>query len=126
MPTPTTTQEFQVGDHLFCWRSYLGVPFVYQEHGIVVKVQLQLQLQHQTKTIHENDDEGGGDGDGDDDNTSQANNSMIVLNFDAVAELELKADIKTENDGDLLGQVLILPRLLRVLLICLTKAKKER
>jgi hypothetical protein len=36
--TAVTVAQFSVGDHLFHWCSFLGVPFAYQEHAIVLAV----------------------------------------------------------------------------------------
>ena len=70
-----TTRKFAVGDHVFCWRSYLGVPFAYQEHGIVVQVK---------------DNVGAGAGA---DNGGEPRKSVVIVNFDAVAE-----DDQTKKD----------------------------
>lgn len=57
-------KQFAVGDHIFCWCSYLGVPFAFQHHAIVVATQ--------TTT---NDDD-------DDDDGESSSSSIVIMNFD--------------------------------------------
>ena len=55
---------FQVGDHVFAWCSYLGVPFSYQEHGIVVDAPVNEESENDDAFVvilnfdHKDDDEG--------------------------------------------------------------------
>jgi hypothetical protein len=39
MMAEATRAQFSVGDHIFRWCSFLGVPFAYQEHAIVLAVE---------------------------------------------------------------------------------------
>ena len=75
---------FAVGDHVFRWRSYLKVPFAYQEHGIVVRV-----VPNATSSAATSDD--GGE-DKDESNIGSLtrktcqDTSIVILNFDAVID----------------------------------------
>jgi hypothetical protein len=80
MVKEATVAQFSVGDHIFRWCSYFGVPFAYQEHAIVLAVESdhlhdsllimnldnheeqdgavpnQEEKKHETNTLHDNSD----------------------------------------------------------------------
>jgi hypothetical protein len=64
-------QQFKVGDHVFKWCSYMGVPFSYQEHGIVVAL-------NTTMNANANDDD-----------------EVVILNIDQPDE-----NFNKNNDGN--------------------------
>ncbi|CAB9519032.1 expressed unknown protein [Seminavis robusta] len=76
----TETRYFAVGDHIFRWCSYLGVPFAYQQHAIVVAGRNQNDNPGNNNSHDSNSDANG--------NEDEEDGTIVIMNFDHEQEKE--------------------------------------
>ena len=73
--TAAPQKEFLVGDHVFCWCSYKGLPYAYQQHGIVVEVNTNKEEEEEEEVM------------------------ITIINFD-YEEPEDETSARSENDKE--------------------------
>jgi hypothetical protein len=85
LPSP----ELQVGDHVYQWRSLVGIPWVFQHHGIVMDV-----IRADDVDVH----------DGDGKTNSEAIVKLVIADFSNVETNNQKKKIRSKPERRLLVQ----------------------